>query len=86
MPENYWELSKFGHAYRQWRLASQPGPAETAQVKRWARHVTCTGPPGHEAPISDSGEDFTDWVVDTNVFVTYVVSHRDQQVIIRRIE
>jgi hypothetical protein len=80
-----WELSEFGHAYRKWRLATQPEPGVTALVKKWARRVTCNGPSTAAAPISDTGEDFMDWVDHTNVFVTYVVSHRDRHIIVKEI-
>lgn len=87
MTTSDWELSEFGHAYRNWRLASQPEPGVTALVRRWARRVTCSGPSTDALPIGDTGEDFMDWVEveHTSVFVTYVVSDRDQQVIVREI-
>lgn len=82
---SYWQLSEFGDAYRKWRVSCRPGPDVMHSVKNWARQVTCQGPSQHAVPISDTDEDFMDWIGDTGVFVTYVVSHRDQHIIVKDI-
>ncbi len=55
-------------------------------VRLWARKVTCEGPSAYAIPIGGNDEDFVDWVPNTTVYITYVVSHGDQHIVIKNLE
>ena len=64
----------------------RPSSEVAATVRWWARKVTCEGPSAYAIPIGGNDEDFVDWVPNTSVYITYVVSHGDQHIVIKNIE